>query len=96
LHAPGVLDQAFDPVANAWSIWWLDGKHPGVLDPPVVGAFVDGVGTFVGRDTFGGRPILVGSCGRTSRDDLPLGAGLLDRRGETWEVNWIMESTRSG
>ena len=33
--------------------------EPGQLDPPVVGGFADGVGTFIAEDTFDGRPILV-------------------------------------
>ncbi len=42
-----------------WSIWWLDGRHPGQLDPPVVGGFKDGIGTFQCDDTLNGKPIVV-------------------------------------
>jgi hypothetical protein len=89
--------RSYDPVADRWSIWWLDGRNPGVLDPPVVGGFVDGTGTFIGRDTFDGRPILVrftwsGITGRTPRWDQAFSAD----DGATWEVNWVMDFTRTG
>jgi hypothetical protein len=89
--------RSFDPNAQTWSIWWLDGRNPGRLDPPVVGGFSDGVGTFIGEDTFNGRPILVrflwsnitSTTCRWEQAFSPDG-------GATWEVNWIMESTRIG
>ena len=87
--------RTFDPATDTWSIWWLDGRTPARLDPPVVGGFTDGVGTFIAARHLqwpaDPRPFpVVGH----HRHDLPLGAGLLDRRRQTWEVNWIMESTR--
>ncbi|HEX7950275.1 MAG TPA: hypothetical protein VF494_07990 [Candidatus Limnocylindrales bacterium] len=84
--------RSFDPETGQWSIWWLDGRNPGRLDPPVVGGFENGVGTFVCEDTFNGRPILIRfiwshitptSC-RWEQAFSPDG-------GATWE---IMESTR--
>jgi hypothetical protein len=69
--------RSFDPATNQWSIWWLDGRTPGRLDPPVVGGFKDGVGTFVAEDTFKDKPIhLV----RHHRQHVPLGAGVLAGR----------------
>ena len=26
--------RSFDPETGGWSIWWLDGRRPGHLDPP--------------------------------------------------------------
>jgi hypothetical protein len=87
--------RAFDPAAGMWSIWWLDGRYPGRLDPPVVGSFKDGVGTFVAEDTFNDKPILVrflwsDITANTCRWEQAFSAD----NGATWEVNWIMESTR--
>jgi len=87
--------RSFDPETEQWSIWWLDGRNPGRLDPPVVGGFKDGVGTFQGDDTFNGKPIIVRfiwsnitpTSTRWEQAFSPDG-------GKTWEVNWIMESTR--
>lgn len=84
-----------DPATDRWSIWWLDGRNPSRLDPPVVGGFKDGVGTFIGPDIFDGRPILVrfvwsDITDRTCRWEQAFSTD----DGATWEVNWIMESTR--
>lgn len=87
--------RTYDPVTNNWSIWWLDGRNPGQLDPPVIGGFKDGIGTFICPDTFHGRPILVryiwsNITGTTCRWE----QAFSEDDGATWEVNWIMESTR--
>lgn len=87
--------RSYDPETEQWSIWWLDGRNPGRLDPPVVGGFQDGIGTFQCDDTFNDKPIVVrflwsniteATC-RWEQAFSPDG-------GTTWEVNWIMESTR--
>jgi hypothetical protein len=88
--------RAYDPGTDRWSIWWLDGRNPGQLDPPVVGGFADGVGTFVGQDTFDGRPIVVrlrwsDITDRTARWEQAFSPD----DGATWEVNWVMEFTRT-
>jgi hypothetical protein len=88
--------RSYDPAAERWSIWWLDGRNPGQLDPPVVGGFADGIGTFIGRDTFDGRPILVrflwsGITAGTARWE----QAFSEDDGKTWEVNWVMELTRT-
>jgi hypothetical protein len=87
--------RAFDAAAGTWSIWWLDGRYPGRLDPPVVGSFTEGVGTFIAQDTFNGKPILV----RFIWSDITANTCRWEQafspdNGATWEVNWIMESTR--
>jgi hypothetical protein len=87
--------RSFDPATRQWAIWWLDGRNPHHLDPPVVGGFEDGVGTFIAEDAFNGRPILV----RFIWSDITATTCRWEQafstdRGETWEVNWVMESTR--
>ncbi len=88
--------RSFDPATDRWSIWWLDGRNPGVLDPPVVGGFdADGIGQFIGEDTFDGRPILVrflwtGISPTTCRWEQAFSTD----GGATWEVNWVMENSR--
>jgi hypothetical protein len=88
--------RAYDPATDRWSIWWLDGRNPGVLDPPVIGGFSGGVGTFVGEDTFDGRAILVrflwsDITDRSARWEQAFSAD----DGASWEVNWVMELTRA-
>ncbi len=87
--------RSYDPAADAWSIWWLDGRNPAHLDPPVVGGFRDGIGTFVGEDTFDGRPIRVrfrwtDITPTTCRWEQAFSADA----GASWEVNWVMEFDR--
>ena len=48
----GVALRSFDPKTRQWSIWWLDSRTPSEpLDPPMIGGFHNGVGTFYGNDT---------------------------------------------
>ncbi|WP_374472231.1 DUF1579 domain-containing protein [Phenylobacterium sp.] len=85
-----------DPETGVWSIWWADGRAGG-LDTPVRGGFVDGVGTFLARDTLDGRPILVRFVwseitATTARWEQAFSAD----EGATWEVNWVMAFERVG
>ena len=87
--------RTFDPATDQWSIWWLDGRSPGRLDPPVVGSFKDGVGTFLAADTFNGRRILVRFLWSDITDTTCRWEQAFSTDGgTTWEVNWVMESTR--
>jgi hypothetical protein len=90
--------RSFDPDTQQWSIWWLDGRSPrGPLDPPVVGSFKDGVGTFLANDTFHGQPIVVRFIwSNITETSTRWEQAFSPDGGETWEVNWIMESTRIG
>ena len=49
--------RVYDPSTKTWAIWWFDSRHPHDLDPPVVGGFRKGVGTFYADDHFNGKPI---------------------------------------
>jgi hypothetical protein len=87
--------RSFDPESGQWSIWWLDGRNPGRLDPPVVGGFKDGIGTFQCDDTFNGRPIIVRFLwSNITETTCRWEQAFSPDGGETWEVNWIMESSR--
>ncbi len=101
LELPGdpyraVTLRAFDAKSRTWSIWWLDGRSAaGPLDPPVVGGFQDGVGTFYASDTLNGKPIRVrfiwsgitASACHWEQAFSPDG-------GSTWETNWTMDFER--
>jgi len=87
--------RAFDPKAGLWSIWWLDGRYPTVIEPPILGGFKDGIGIFVGDDTLNGRAIktrfrwsdITATSARWEQACSPDG-------GVSWEVNWVMHLTR--
>jgi len=88
--------RAFDAETGLWSIWWLDGRNAGALDPPVRGGFKDGIGTFEGDDTLRGKPVKV----RFQWSKITLTSAHWEQAfspdgGATWETNWTMEFTRA-
>lgn len=102
IHAPNGDSHAlairlWDPAAEQWSIWWLDGREPhGPLDPPVRGRFDGDIGTFYGDTTVSGRPLRVrflwtsGNAG-AARWEQAYSAD----EGGSWQPNWIMEFHRT-
>ncbi len=88
--------RSFDPEKGTWSIWWLDGRYPaGPLDPPVVGGFSGGIGTFLADESFNGRPIRVRFIwSRITPESCRWEQAFSPDGGETWETNWEMDFTR--
>lgn len=93
----GVALRSFDSKSEQWSIWWLDSRTPlGPLDPPMVGGFKDGVGTFYGDDTLNGRAVrarfiwsnISPSSGHWEQAHSPDG-------GKTWETDWVQDIRRA-
>ena len=89
----GATLRLFNPATRLWSIYWADDRRV-ILDPPVVGRFEGDVGTFVGDDTFEGRPIKFRFTWRrapriTWQQDFS-GDG-----GTTWEPNFRNQFTRA-
>jgi len=87
--------RTFDPATGQWAIWWVDGRHPHQLDPPVVGRFEGGIGTFLCDDRFEGRPIRV----RYLWTDITAQSARWQQAfsedgGRTWETNWVMDLRR--
>ncbi len=86
-----------DPATGLWSIWWLDGRRPGHLEVPVVGRFVDGLGTFLADDSLEGVAIRVRFLWLTTAPET--GRPRWEQAfsadgGQTWETNWRMDFTR--
>ena len=85
--------RAFDADKAQWSIWWLDGRHPGQIDTPMVGRFDrNGVGVFYADEHFNGQPIRVrflwthrGLAGPRWEQAFSIDAGA------SWETNWTMD-----
>lgn len=91
----GMTIRLFDPNEKTWTLYWA---HSGstVLEPPVVGRFVDGRGEFFGDDHHEGRPIRV----RYVWSDITPTSAHWEQAfsvdGEqTWETNWLMDLTRA-
>jgi hypothetical protein len=87
--------RSYDRNTKNWSIWWLDGRFPGQIDVPVVGNFVDGIGTFFANDTFQEIPIIVRFVWRQIGVDLLRWEQAFSAdEGESWETNWTMDFHR--
>lgn len=92
----GLSLRLFNPETGLWSIHWLDNKtggltRAGILTPPVVGKFEDGIGTFIGRDELDGKPILVRYTWTDTDTDRPRWEQDMSADdGHTWEMNWSM------
>lgn len=85
----GLTVRAFDPATGQWAIWWLDGRNPTRIDPPVRGGFDGDSATFTGPDTFGGRPVLVRFRWLDVHGNRPHWEQAMSADGgATWEINW--------
>lgn len=58
--------RTYDPAKRQWSIWWVDGRNPGHLDPPVVGGFRTVWELFTPRILLEGNRFAFAFCGRIS------------------------------
>jgi hypothetical protein len=96
----GMSLRIYSPQTQLWSIYWLDnqtgGLDGGLLKPPVMGGFKDGVGIFEGDDVFEGKPIRV----RFVWSDITPTSARWEQffspdGGQSWESNWVMEFSRA-
>jgi hypothetical protein len=86
--------RTYDPATKLWSIWWIDSRTPAHLDPPLVGGFRNGVGTFYAADTFKGKPIRVRYLWTHLATTPRWEQAFSDDGGKTWETNWTMDFTK--
>jgi hypothetical protein len=87
--------RTFDPATQQWAIWWIDGRNPHRLDPPVVGGFVDGVGEFQCDDELRGQPVRVRYRWTDTATPTPRWQQAFSADGgQTWETNWVMDFER--
>ncbi len=87
--------RTFDPATRQWAIWWVDGRDPHRLEPPVVGGFADGVGEFQCDDELRGQPVRV----RFLWSDITPTRARWQQAfsadgGRSWETNWVMDFER--
>jgi hypothetical protein len=92
----GVALRAYDPKTGRWAIWWVDSRNPhGSLDPPVIGRFDNGVGTFYSDSTLDGKPIRTRFIwAHITATSARWEQAYSSDAGKTWETNWIMEFQR--
>ncbi len=87
--------RGYDPKTQTWAIWWLDARNLHSIEPPVIGNFTDGVGTFEGDDMFAGKPIRVRfTWSRITAHSAHWEQAFSPDAGKTWETNWVMDLAR--
>jgi hypothetical protein len=91
----GMTIRLFDPRAREWSIYWVDNRSV-QLQPPMRGRFERGIGTFLGRDTHAGMPVLARFIWTPiDEEHARWEQAFSTDEGASWETNWIMEFERS-
>lgn len=98
----GMSLRVFNPQTGLWSIYWLNNQDGGIdaasgaLTPPVVGKFTNGVGLFEANDTYQGQAIRVRyTWSHISANSARWEQAFSVDGGTTWEVNWIMQMSRT-
>ena len=95
-HYRAAALRSHDAVSNSWAIWWLDARHPHVMDTPVVGGFEDGVGTFLADGTFENVPVKVRFVwSDIQKNTCHWQQAFSADGGRTWETNWEMQFARN-
>ena len=90
----GMTLRLFNPQSHQWRLYWANSKV-GVLDPPQIGQFTNGIGEFYAQDTVDGKVILVRFLwSKTTSDSPHFEQSYSADGGKTWEVNWITDQTR--
>ena len=90
----GVTFRLFDPKTRLWRLYWVP-SNTGVLDPPVVGSFENGVGHFFCKDTFNGQDIIVVFRWDARDKEKPVWSQAFSTdKGKTWEWNHYNVSVR--
>ena len=90
----GLTLRLFNPKTKLWSLYWV-ASNVGVLDPPVVGSFENGVGHFFAKDTFKEKPIIMLFRWDARNKDRPVWSQAFSPDdGKTWEWNWYNVSER--
>jgi hypothetical protein len=91
----GMSFRFFDPATRKWAIYWASTRRPGVIEPPVFGAFSGDTGTFDGSDTFEGRPIWDRFAWSGITTPAPRREQAFSDGGRMRETSWVMEFTRA-
>lgn len=89
--------RSYDPATRTWADWWLDTRNRQRIDPPMIGGFAGGVGTFYGEDELRGSTVKVrGLWKDISAEGLQWEQAYSADGGKTWETNWVSRYRRIG
>ena len=94
----GVALRAFDEKTGQWAIWWVDSRNPhAALDPPVVGRFENGVGTFYADGLVDGKQTRTRFIwSKITATSAHWEQAFSYDGGKTWDTNWYMDFQRTG
>jgi hypothetical protein len=92
-HVEFMALRMYDRKTHQWRVYFANGKS-GILEPPMVGEFKDGIGTFVFLDEMEGKTVLVrnvwsGITAKSCHQDWAISAD----GGKTWVPTWISTDT---
>jgi hypothetical protein len=90
----GLTLRLFDPERDEWLLYWAGGRG-GPMGAPQVGRIDGDRGEFYADDVYDGRSIrVVYIWSEITESSAPWEQAFSVDGGETWETNWIMQSTR--
>jgi hypothetical protein len=90
----GLTVRLYNPKSRQWSLYWANGAN-GVIETPMIGGFKNGRGEFYDQELFEGKSIYVRYVwSNITANSARWEQAFSEDGGKTWEVNWIMESTR--
>jgi hypothetical protein len=85
----------YNPQSHQWSLN-LASSRTGVLGVPTIGQFKNRRGEFFDQETLDGRAILVRFViSNITANSCHFEQAFSDDGGQTWEVNWIADDTRT-
>ena len=94
-HIEGLTLRLYNPTTHEWRLYWANSQL-GIMDPPQVGRFKNGVGEFYATDTYEGRTVLVRFVwSKTDTASPHFEQSYSEDGGKSWEVNWITDQTRT-
>ena len=91
----GMGVRTYHVATGEWADHWVGGAV-GVVNEPIMGTFVDGVGTFLAEDVEddGSRVLARGVWDHITPTSCRWHQATSSDGGATWDVNWSMEWTR--
>lgn len=89
----GMSLRLYQRTNDYWMIYWVD-SNSGELMQPLAGRFVGDVGTFVGENTWKGKPVMARFTWHRHASSPRWEQAYSADGGASWETNWVMEFKR--
>lgn len=92
-HVEYLALRLYDRKTSQWRVYFASGKS-GTLEPPMIGEFRNGVGTFIGLDDMDGKTVLVRNIwSDISSKSCHQSFAISADGGKTWTPTWISNDT---